>query len=294
MPMVHVPPARRRYKGSMTDTDRWARVSLRPGDVLVCTPPKCGTTWTTIIVTMLQQGSPEAAPRDLVQWVDAEVVPLDEVARALDRQQGPRCMKSHTPFDGVPWSPDAFYIAVYRHPLDMLFSLRRHLENALDTPPDHPYLGPPEAALERFVTHEIDDFDFDCLATFVLHYRSFAARPRPDNALVLHYADMLADPRGTVAGISDFLGLERDAALIDAITEASSFGAMKARADRFAPFSDQGYWRDPQAFFDSAGTGKWTGDLDEAALIRYNQAIAAMLGPQELRWIEQGRQGVQT
>lgn len=44
------------YEGPINNTTIWERFTLRPDDVLVVTPPKCGTTWTQIIVTSIIQG----------------------------------------------------------------------------------------------------------------------------------------------------------------------------------------------------------------------------------------------
>lgn len=288
--MTQRPAERRRYSGTITNTDRWQHFLTRPGDVFVCTPPKSGTTWTTAIVTMLLAGRPDVVPQDLVQWVDAEVVPLADMVAGLAAQTQRRCIKTHTPFDGIPRYPDAAYIAVYRHPIDVLFSLRKHLANARTTPPDHPYLGAPDDALRNFVSRaaDMEDFDFDCLATIIAHFQSYAAQPRPQNLMLLHYADMLADARGTIARIAGHIGVAAEPALIDAIGEAASFGSMKSRADRFAPFAGQGYWRDPQAFFDSAGTRKWEGKLGAAAQSLYRERIAGLLAPSEVAWLEGG------
>lgn len=95
--MPYIPSKRRKYIGSITNTDRWQKFLNRPGDVFVCTPPKCGTTWTTTIVAMLVSGSTDVDTQSLVQWVDAEVVAIDEVMGALATQNHRRCIKTHTP-----------------------------------------------------------------------------------------------------------------------------------------------------------------------------------------------------
>ena len=48
-----VTPARRRYRGFMSDSARWDRFAFRPDDVVISTPSKCGTTWMQTIVGML-------------------------------------------------------------------------------------------------------------------------------------------------------------------------------------------------------------------------------------------------
>ncbi len=291
--MAYTHPKRRTYKGSITNTDRWQQFRNRPGDVFICTPPKCGTTWTITIATMLAMGRTDVAPQELSQWVDAEVVPIDDVTAALAGQNHRRCIKTHTPFDGIPWYSDAAYIAVYRHPIDVLFSLRKHMSNAHDTPPGHPYLGAADDSLQSYVSGmaDHDDIDADNLANLVAHYQSYTASPRPDNLLILHYGDMLADPRGTIQNIARHLGVDAQPALIDAIEDASSFGNMKFQADRFAPFADAGYWRDPKTFFDSAGTRKWAGKVSDAAISQYSARIAQLLEPTDVAWLEGGDTG---
>ncbi|SHJ63014.1 Sulfotransferase domain-containing protein [Shimia gijangensis] len=281
---------RRPYKGSITNTDRWAHFDHRPGDVFVCTPPKCGTTWTSTIVTMLCQGDTDIAPQDLIHWVDAEVIPLTDVTRGLAAQTGQRCIKTHTPFDGIPRFDDAHYIAVYRHPVDMLFSLRKHLANEKHGEPEDPYLGSSDAALRHFVesSEDPEDFDFDCLATFLAHYHSYAAQPRPANLLILHYADMLADPGKAIRQIAHHIGLSPDPAFLDAVQEATSFSSMKSQPERFTPFADQGFWRDPQAFFHSAGTHKWQGQLSDASMTLYHEKMRQSLPETQITWIENG------
>lgn len=43
----------RRYQGFMADSTRWERLQLRPDDVIITTPSKCGTAWMQKIVGML-------------------------------------------------------------------------------------------------------------------------------------------------------------------------------------------------------------------------------------------------
>ena len=93
-------PARRTYRGEITDPGRWATWTPREGDILVCTPPKCGTTWTQTILAMLVHGGPELPQKlpDLSPWVDADLgVPAKDVAAELARQRGRRVVKTHTP-----------------------------------------------------------------------------------------------------------------------------------------------------------------------------------------------------
>lgn len=174
-----ISPAERTYRGRRTKPERWASWKPRVGDILVCTPPKSGTTWTQSILTMLAHGGPDLPDKVpfLSPWVDADLgVPAEEVAKALDRQTVRRVVKTQTPADGFPVWEGVTVIAVYRHPLDVFFSLRKHLANLRDLPADDPGLRPVSEflALVRDAETDPDDFDRDCLASIVLHYEKTA------------------------------------------------------------------------------------------------------------------------
>jgi len=40
------PPQGVPYLGHITDSGRWANFRHHADDIFICTPPKCGTTWT--------------------------------------------------------------------------------------------------------------------------------------------------------------------------------------------------------------------------------------------------------
>ena len=49
----------RRYQATVYDSNRWDGFALRPGDIIISTPPKCGTTWTQMICALLILQEPE-------------------------------------------------------------------------------------------------------------------------------------------------------------------------------------------------------------------------------------------
>ena len=42
-----------RYRNRVHDSVRWRGFVLRPGDIVLSTPPKCGTTWLQMICALL-------------------------------------------------------------------------------------------------------------------------------------------------------------------------------------------------------------------------------------------------
>ena len=49
----------RRYEGTVFDSGRWDGFELRPGDIIISTPPKCGTTWMQMTCALLIFQEPE-------------------------------------------------------------------------------------------------------------------------------------------------------------------------------------------------------------------------------------------
>ncbi len=289
-------PAARLYRGSITAPERWATWAPRPGDVLVCTPPKCGTTWTQTMLAMLIAGEP-ALPDKLAvvsPWVDADFDPAEEVASALIAKEGRRVVKTHTPADGFPVWEDVTVVCVYRHPLDLFFSLRKHVANMVQTDETHPMRAPVADALQHFLTNpvDIDDLDRDSLPTVACHYEKSILSGRLQRIERLHYADMIADHRGTVARLARIVGREGETALIDQVVAATEFAAMKSAPEKFAPEGGKGFWHADAAFFDSASSRKWEGQLDEAQLAAFETRLAELIPDTAARdWLKFGNRG---
>lgn len=287
-------PALRTYRGSRTDPDRWGSWAPRAGDILVCTPPKSGTTWTQTILAMLVHGGPELPDTlpILSPWVDADLgVPAAAVQTALAAQSGRRVVKTHTPADGFPLWEGVTVIAVYRHPLDVFFSLRKHLANTRDIAPDDPGLLSVSQSFRNFIDGDADreDFDRDTLATLTLHYRETVRAGRVPGLRLFHYADMLRDGRRAVAALANAAGIDADATLIDRVAAATSFDAMKANAADYAPVAGTGFWKSDANFFDSGSSRKWEGALSDEEVARYETRLAALLPDNRARaWLEAG------
>lgn len=291
---VEIRPALRTYRGSLTNPDRWATWKPRVGDILVCTPPKSGTTWTQTIVSMLVHGGttlPERIPV-LSPWIDADMgVSAEEVAAALDRQRHRRVVKTHTPADGFPVWEGITVIAVYRHPLDVFFSLRRHIANRRGVDQDHAMLLPVSESFARFLDGEadLDDFDRDNLATVTRHYAETALLGRLPDLHLFHYADMVVDARATVARLALAAEIEAEDSLIESVAAATSFGAMKSRPEDYVPVAGTGFWKSDAAFFDSATSRKWEGQISEDELALYQQRLSEQVpDPQARDWLEYG------
>src|SRR6188508_1212521 len=95
---------RTRYRSLIADSARWDGFAFRPGDVVISTPPKSGTTWTQMLCALLIFDGPAfpAPLGDISPWLDMNIRPLAEVTAALTAQAHRRFIKTHTPLDGLP------------------------------------------------------------------------------------------------------------------------------------------------------------------------------------------------
>jgi aryl sulfotransferase len=293
-PAPTLAPAARTYRGSMTRPDRWATWEPHEGDLLVCTPSKSGTTWTQTILAMLVHGGPDLPAKlpALSPWVDADLgVSASDVAESLAAQTGRRVVKTHTPADGFPIWEGVTVIAVYRHPLDVFFSLRKQAANKANPGENNPFLRPVSEAFDAYINSpsDINDSDRDNLASLATHYVQTVLSHRLHDLRLFHYSNMVQDERRTVQAMAKAAGIDVGDTVIRAVTEAASFGAMKAKARDYAPVGGTGFFKSDEDFFDSASSRKWEGTLSIEELERYRERLAALIPDVRARaWLENG------
>ena len=120
-----------RYRSLIMDNARWDGFEFRPSDIVISTPPKCGTTWTQMLCAMLIFDGPDfpAPLSELTPWLDQTIRPLDDVRAIYAAQKHRRFIKTHTPLDGLSVREDVTYIVVGRDPRDVMVSMEHHLTN---------------------------------------------------------------------------------------------------------------------------------------------------------------------
>src|SRR5262249_55613775 len=113
------------------DSARWEGFEFRPGDIVISTPKKCGTTWTQMLCALLIFDGPVfPEPLELLSpWIDMCNRPIDEVRAALAAQTHRRFIKTHTPPDGLPVRDDVTDGVAGRDPRDAAVSFEHHAQN---------------------------------------------------------------------------------------------------------------------------------------------------------------------
>ncbi|GFU09236.1 sulfotransferase family cytosolic 1B member 1 [Nephila pilipes] len=199
------------------------------GDVIVATFPKCGTTWTLQIVSLiLRNGEPITNKEEFFAYSPfLELTPME----LISRMPKPRLLKTHLPFGPLKYNSDAKYIYVARHPADYLVSNYHHLRFfTFFFYPD----GTLDDVLDLFLKGETDYGDyFDHLLT------AYKNRNKP-NVLILTFESIKTNHRGACLKIARFLGeeyhkrlLEEDEAVLKKVLKYSSLEYMKTTVNEF-------------------------------------------------------------
>jgi len=293
------------YKTFMMDSTRWDNFKSRDGDIFICTPPKCGTTWTQMICAMLifQKTQFDRPLSDYTPWLDMLIAPADKVLAALEAQTHRRFIKTHTPFDGLPYYPGTTYLCVGRDPRDAFMSFGNHMKNInpefmekamANVGPDVKLPAPGGGGLgERFIaeiTATATPGATDNPAGVLPYVKSFWDYRHLPNIHFLHYSDMKRDLGGEMRRIAQILGITVSENLWPELIRAAEFANMKENSAALAPDAKTGIWRDPGRFFNKGESGQWRDVLGDKELAVYEKTMREL--PADLaEWIEKGAQG---
>lgn len=195
--------------------------TAQPGDVLIASYPKCGTTWVQQIVHGLRTGGSMAFTEIslVVPWL--ETAPLLGIDLDAPQVAAPRAFKTHLPWGRLP--PGGRNLFIVRDPRDVLVSAYRFMAGVMFEP------GAVDLAAFAdawFLRERPGEAYWDQLRAW------WPVRHRED-VLFLCYEDLQADLRGAVARIAAFCGIAADDALIDLATRQAGFAFMHAHRSQF-------------------------------------------------------------
>lgn len=304
-----LPTLTRTYQDHFLDSTRWNCYRPRPGDIVIATSYKSGTTWAQEIVRQLILGGQDAPPRrELSPWLDARWSPIDETISGLESQQHRRFIKSHLPLDGLPFFPQVHYLVVGRDPRDVFVSLWNHHSNY--TPAGLEMIASyanetPGRVGQRFpaAPEDIHTFWREWIGQGwfawesegypywgnLHHTQSWWAYRHLPNIHFVHYNDLSSNLTGEVRRIAAFLGIALAEESLSGMLQALSLDAMREdglRVDSADPNRPSVFTNGARTFFFKGTNGRWKDVLTAQELAMYEEKAAQVLTPECRAWLE--------
>jgi hypothetical protein len=301
------PTRRHTYRQTFRDSTRWDGCVFRPGDIVISTPAKCGTTWMQMICALLVFQTPHFEGRlsDISPWLDMLTRPLRDVLADLEAQTHRRFVKTHVPLDGLPLDDRVTYIGVGRDPRDVAMSWDNHRVNQdraailraretavgeAEPPPGE--VARPASARDRFwawVDDATPPTEAACTLWLTLHHLQtfWDVRDAP-NIVLVHYDDLKQDLDRQMRRLSARLGIPVVEERWPELVGAATLEAMRSDADRLAPNSTEKIWHDNRQFFHRGTSGQWRNLLDQSELARYWQRVDQLASRELAEWAHRG------
>ncbi|MHB8529498.1 MAG: sulfotransferase domain-containing protein [Caulobacteraceae bacterium] len=296
-------PPLQEVRSRVFDSARWAGYKARPDDIIIATFPKCGTTWTQRIVSMLLAGS--AAPAPVAgPWPDMRLRgPVEPVLAAAEAMVGRRHLKAHLAYDALPVHEGVKFIHVARDGRDAALSHHNHLlgfkpqmvAQKNEVSRSDPKFGDdapatPEDPAEYFHAWLQDGGGGGDEGASYWHVeRSYWAARRDANMLLVHFADMKADLAAEIARVARFLEIDHPPELMEEIAVAAEFEAMREDGAALMPNAANS-WRDgARTFLHKGDNGRWRGLFDATDLAAYEERTAIEFTPGLAAWLANGR-----
>lgn len=203
----------------------------RPEDVFVVTQMKCGTTWMQhVVYEVLNRGAGNlvetgTAMYAIAPWIEGRRSVSIEDAPLIGNERPSRIIKTHLPAQLLPFSRQAKYIYVARHPVSCFASCIDFVDtNVGEMSPDIP-------AFEAWFTNPSTMW----WGTWTDHVKGWWEKSKAEpNVLFVHFEEMKKDLPGVTQRVADFLAVAplSDAELASAVHKCG-FDYMQEHQDNF-------------------------------------------------------------
>jgi len=225
------------YKGiagpaAIASAETYAKAERYPvsnDDIFVATQMKCGTTWMQqLVFEILHKGQGDLGDNGykhmyaLSPWLETTAsVPIERAPLVSPYRK--RIIKTHLPTELCPYSEQAKYIYVTRHPVSCFASIKDFFE--LLTGPFAP------TKIDLLSWYNSDNMFWCSWAKHVNGWWQWSEHK--DNVLFIHFEYMKAQPENTVDQLAGFLGVSLTSDEKKKVLEKSSFRYMQEHEENF-------------------------------------------------------------
>jgi len=307
--MPTVPQRTRVYRCHHLDSTRWDAIVPRPDDIVITTSLKAGTTWTQRIVSLLVFQRVELPDGKTLHWVSPWpdcrfMIGAADMQATVEGLTHRRFLKSHLPFDALPYRESTRYIYVGRDTRDVFMSawnhiraytpLARELLNGGEHAPPEPFHEPPDDIREfwrLWMTRGTYPWESDGYPYWSHHHhaRTYWDFRHLPNLLLVHYNDLKADLAGEMRRIARFLDIDVPEAKWPTLVDAATFASMKRDGPTvLGPEMGMIFEGGSDRFLYKGTNERWRDVLGPDELALYERAAERTLTPELKRWLEGG------
>ncbi len=277
------PPPRRVIRDRHRDSTQWDNIRPRPNDIVIASCYKSGTTLTQQIVNLLVNGTQHFdRMQTLSPWIDSLYLHIG--AEKVEALPSPRFLKSHLPFEALPYYPQWRYIYLVRDGRDVCVSLFDHNQQLKRHRPFDAEGKPFEYGSDDFSTFW-DEWIETGYPNWPLwdHIDSWWKVRHFPNVLLLHFNELTHDKPVQIRKVANFLGLEWSPEIGEMVCRHSSLEHMQEleRAGKLGkpvPKSEA-------TFINKGSNGRWRGRLNDAQIEKYLALLHQRLEPECANWV---------
>jgi DNA-binding MarR family transcriptional regulator len=272
---------------------RWAEFPLRPGDIVISTAPKSGTTWMQMICALLvfQTPSLPAPLGKLSPWLD-ERRGRGEIYAELAAQRHRRFIKTHMPLSDIPIDSGVTYIVVARDPLDAAVSWYHQVSASPTSDKTAVKSGDegPRESLRQWLLDWIDEMGTrprgrNSLETQLENLTSAWEQRAKPNVILAHYEELSADLAAEMRRLASHLDIAVPEASWPALVQAATFKEMQAAAEDLQPDAGKGH----PSFFRHGSSGEGRSLLTSAEIAQYHTRTAQVAPRDLLTWLHRDK-----
>lgn len=288
-----------KYNNRFFDSTVWDDFVFREDDIIVASYAKAGTTLLQqILAQMIFSGEEDVNLSQISPWLDSVYPESSIKLTLLEAQEHRRFVKTHLPYDFVPYNRDAKYLYIARDGRDIAWSLYRHQcaisEHAQEAIQSEPNSSKKLRVIEAPTTSVIDYFaewlekDGHPFWPFWENVRSWWQHRNQANLKLLHFDQLTHNLPEQVQDIADFLGTSLSPSHLDLILKHCQFDYMKHHAHRYVPETVR-IWKDGgRAFFHKGKSGGWKETLPLELSEQYEAMARSQLGDECANWLLTG------
>lgn len=297
---LEIPVKNAEQQWAAWDSARLNDFPFRDDDIMIGTWSKSGTTWTQqLVCQIVMQGAPDAYGQALSPWPEFRLAPKEDLFAMAEAQTHRRFIKTHSPFNCVPYLPQVKYLFIGRDARDVTWSMYHHhsilTPGAVEAFNNTPGLvGPPLTPLDcdvreyyarfleqgYFPSMSPDTAFWPCIKSW------WDARELP-NVMLLHFGNLKQDFEGEARKVADFLEIDVPESLWPTIVAHCDIDYMREQSKQFEML-DQIFDGGGQKFINKGTNGRWKDMLSPEEIDRCDRVAEAELGAECARWLKTG------